>query len=231
MTSDPQPRPATAAEISPNFWTAAARTRGLQRTVVLFALLLIAATWRLWTPQTLYPQAPLFAVVYHQIGSLAVLLNAMRLLWFDRSATSPTLRRMRQASRSLDQWMERYLNFDEFLHWLGHHWKWVTGSLFLLLLLVIGLSGLTSVQADEVAVVRRFGQPLEGDLGPGLYWRWPWPIRWWRLRRAPGSPPRTTGRVRCSRHSSTLAAGLNWLSRPGTSLACGTPIRGWQTSS
>jgi P-type Cu+ transporter len=47
------------------------------------------------------------------------------------------------------------------------------------LLLLIGgfaLSGVIAVQPDEVAVVRRFGQPLEEDLGPGLHWCWPWPI-------------------------------------------------------
>src|SRR5262249_29418759 len=37
-------------------------------------------------------------------------------------------------------------------------------------------SGFTQVKPDEVAVVRRFGRPLAGDLGQGLYWRWPWPV-------------------------------------------------------
>src|SRR5207247_6861335 len=45
-----------------------------------------------------------------------------------------------------------------------------------LLRLVYALRGLTQVAAVEVAVVRRFGQPLDPDLGPGLYWRWPWPV-------------------------------------------------------
>ena len=30
-----------------------------------------------------YRQSPVAAVIYHQFGSLAVLLNAMRLLWFE----------------------------------------------------------------------------------------------------------------------------------------------------
>src|SRR5262249_55461690 len=37
-------------------------------------------------------------------------------------------------------------------------------------------SGLTRVGPEEWAVVRRFGRPLDDDLGPGLHWRWPWPV-------------------------------------------------------
>jgi regulator of protease activity HflC (stomatin/prohibitin superfamily) len=37
-------------------------------------------------------------------------------------------------------------------------------------------SGLTIVAPDEVAIVRRFGNPIDGDLSPGWYWRYPWPI-------------------------------------------------------
>ncbi len=32
------------------------------------------------------------------------------------------------------------------------------------------------MNADELAVVRRFGRPLATDLQPGLHWCWPWPI-------------------------------------------------------
>ena len=42
--------------------------------------------------------------------------------------------------------------------------------------LLYAMSGLTQVAADEVAIVRQFGRPIEEDLGPGLHWRWPWPI-------------------------------------------------------
>lgn len=37
-------------------------------------------------------------------------------------------------------------------------------------------SGIYVVQPDEQAVVRRFGQVLPGNIGPGLRYRWPWPI-------------------------------------------------------
>src|SRR5207302_356447 len=45
--------------------------------------------WPLFTPEDWYEQSPLAAVFYHQLGSLLVLLNSMRLLVFERSAPSP----------------------------------------------------------------------------------------------------------------------------------------------
>jgi Cu+-exporting ATPase len=141
---------------------------GIVGTAWLWPLLAPSPQW--------YEQAPLAAAVYHQLGSLAVLLNAMRLLWFERSASSPVWSRARAAVQGVDRWMERYLNVDEALHGLSHHGKRVALAAAGVLVLVYALSGLTRVGPDEVAVVRRFGRPLADDLGPGLYWRWPWPV-------------------------------------------------------
>jgi modulator of FtsH protease HflK len=46
----------------------------------------------------------------------------------------------------------------------------------LLLLALYLLSGLYIVQPGEVAVVRRFGGVVGGNVGPGLHYRLPWPI-------------------------------------------------------
>jgi Cu+-exporting ATPase len=121
-------------------------------------------------------QSPVVAVIYHQIGSLAVLLNAMRLLWFERGQTSATWLRTRHRLERIDLFLKHALDPDEVLHWLSHHLKPVAAVAAAVFLLVYVGSGLTIVQADEVAVVRRFGRPLDEDLGPGLHWRWPWPI-------------------------------------------------------
>ena len=43
-------------------------------------------------------------------------------------------------------------------------------------IVVYAVSGLTQIGPEEVAIVRRFGRPLDDDLGPGLHWRWPWPV-------------------------------------------------------
>jgi Cu+-exporting ATPase len=136
----------------------------------------MAWLWPLLAPSAAwYEQSPLAAVIYHQLGSLAVLLNAMRLLWFERTTTSPTWLRLRGLLRNVDHWVEHHLDLHEGLHWLQHHGRSIAGAGVGLLLLLYCLSGLTQVQPDELAVVRRFGQPI-ADLTPGLYWRWPWPI-------------------------------------------------------
>lgn len=38
------------------------------------------------------------------------------------------------------------------------------------------LSGFYTVQPGEAAVVRRFGQVIDGNIGPGLHYRLPWPV-------------------------------------------------------
>jgi Cu+-exporting ATPase len=156
--------------------------RIIRQNILIFAfavngvgILLTAWLWPLLAPPGWYKHSPLAAVVYHQLGSLAVLLNAMRLLWFERPA-GPAWLRVRHRLQRIDHWMERRLNPDELLHGLGHHWKPVALGAAAVVLIAWALSGLTQVGPDELAVVRRFGRPLDEDLGPGLHWRWPWPV-------------------------------------------------------
>src|SRR5205823_14260223 len=87
--------------------------RIIRQNILIFAfgvnglgIVLTAWLWPLFAPSPQwYEQAPLAGVVYHQLGSLAVLLNAMRLLWFDRPA-SPALCRARARLRTIDTWLE-----------------------------------------------------------------------------------------------------------------------------
>lgn len=158
--------------------------RIIRQNIVVFAfgvnlagIVLTAWLWPLFAPTAQwYEQSPVIAVLYHQLGSLAVLLNSMRLLWFDRARTSPTWQRLQRWLVSVDSGLDRYFNVEEGLHWLTHHFVPVMAVLAVLALLAWSMSGLTVVGPDEVAVVRRFGRPLDDDLGPGLHWRRPWPI-------------------------------------------------------
>src|SRR5579883_2271523 len=157
--------------------------RVIQQNIVIFAfgvnavgILVTAWLWPFLVPASWYEQSPVAAVVYHQLGSLAVLLNVMRLLWFERTATSPFFQHLTAGLRQVNDWLEHRLDFDEGLHWLSHQWKSVLAALLLLLLSSWALSGLNAIAADEIGVVRRFGRPLAENLGPGLHWCWPWPI-------------------------------------------------------
>jgi Cu+-exporting ATPase len=157
--------------------------RLIRQNIILFAfgvnivgIVVTAWLWPLLAPPQWYEQAPIAAVVYHQLGSLAVLVNAMRLLWFERTTSSPCLQRIQGALHHVNDWLEHRLDLDEALHWFSHQWKPILAGLALLLLGCWALSGLQAIAPEEVGVVRRFGRPLPEDLNPGLHWCWPWPV-------------------------------------------------------
>jgi Cu+-exporting ATPase len=143
--------------------------------VNLVGIALTGWLWPLVAPSAdWYERAPLVGVLYHQIGSLAVLLNSMRLLGFERSATSPTLKSLRRRLSDFDLWLGS-VRFDDLLHWLSHRWKPVTIAILLVAACCYAASGVTQVGPGEVGVVRRFGRAT-ADLGPGLHVRWPSPV-------------------------------------------------------
>jgi len=156
----------------------------IRQNIVIFAfgvnIVGIVLTGWLWpllarSPEW-YERAPLAGVIYHQLGSLLVLLNSMRLLAFERKSVKASSGRVRSALQQLDVWVERASNADEWLHELSHRWKPIALGISLIGVAAYAASGLTQVEPNEIAVVRRFGRPLEEDLGPGLHWRWPWPV-------------------------------------------------------
>ncbi|MFO0811144.1 MAG: protease modulator HflK, partial [Gemmataceae bacterium] len=61
-------------------------------------------------------------------------------------------------------------------HALEHHWRVATVCTISAISAGWAASGLTTISADEVGVVRRTGSFLKTDLGPGLHYCWPWPI-------------------------------------------------------
>ena len=143
--------------------------------VNLVGVFLTGWLWPLFAPSAeWFERAPLAGVLYHQVGSLAVLLNSMRLLAFERTTSSPTVAGLKDAARTADRWANA-LHPDEILHEIGHHWKAVAGVITAIAFVVWLTSGLTQVNADEVGIVRRFGA-VRADLTPGLHARWPWPI-------------------------------------------------------
>ncbi len=159
-----------------------ATVRIIRQNIVWFAfgvnavgIVFTAWLWPLLTPEGWYEQSPLAAVIYHQLGSLAVLLNSMRLLWFERSASSPWWLRLRDRFRTADQWVARHLDPGELGHWLEHHARGAIAVVIVLLLAAYALSGLRIIAPDETAIVRRFGGISE-DLDPGWHWRFPWPV-------------------------------------------------------
>jgi Cu+-exporting ATPase len=156
--------------------------RVIRQNILIFAfavngvgILLTAWLWPFLVPREWEEKGPIAAVIYHQLGSLAVLLNAMRLLWFERGTSSRTWLGIRARLHGLDRWMEHNLNLGEIAHALGHHWKKAAFACAGLVLLAYAWTGLAQIGPDERAVLRHFGKPV-ADLGPGLHWHWPWPV-------------------------------------------------------
>jgi len=51
------------------------------------------------------------------------------------------------------------------------------------IIVLIGMTSVAIVDADELAVIERFGRPLSTEpVGPGLVFKWPWPVE--RVRKA-----------------------------------------------
>jgi Cu+-exporting ATPase len=143
--------------------------------VNLVGVLVAGFLWPLFAASAdWYEKAPLVGVLYHQLGSLAVLLNSMRLLAFERTSSSRSLAAVRDKYRAFDRWASG-VRTDDVFHAVGHRWKPLAAAAGVVAVLAWLSSGLVQVNATGVGVVRRFGSPV-ADLGPGLHARWPWPV-------------------------------------------------------
>ncbi len=193
-------------------------TKVIRQNIVWFAfgvnavgILLTGVLWPIFAPSAdWYERAPLVGVLYHQLGSLAVLLNSMRLLGFERTRTNRTYLTVSGRLKDFDLWLGT-LRFDDLLHWLTHRWKPVTATLALLGFAAYAASGLRQIGPAEVGVVRRFGR-VTVELEPGLHVRWPTPIETVRVVRP--------NEVRTVEIGFRSGDGLTWSSAHG-----GGPVR------
>jgi heavy metal translocating P-type ATPase len=143
--------------------------------VNFLGILITAWLWPLFAPANWLDQSPLAAVIYHQIGSLAVLLNSMRLLWFERAESNAAVAGIKAKMRDADLWIDRTFDLHELSHTLERRWKPLAFIAAILGIILYAATGLTIVAPAETAVVRRFGRPT-ATLEPGWHWRLPWPI-------------------------------------------------------
>ena len=125
--------------------------------------------------------SPAAAAVFHEFSSMAVMLNAMRLLWFERWEET----RIGQFSARLSnvaQWLTETLSPTQLVFRFLDHWAMLVRLGFAALLIVWCLSGVLIVTQDEQAIVTRFGKVIRDDQGnvftlkAGPHWRWPSPF-------------------------------------------------------
>ena len=142
--------------------------RVIRQNIILFAFGLNALAILLAAFRILGPVA---AAITHQIGSLLVLLNAIRLLGFERWGRLAVVRssirfvtycRACRPSAGFDRAWD---------HRRGLVRGIIVGSALLYL-----ASGVTAIGQGEMGLLRRFGRLAPSPLGPGLHVRWPWPV-------------------------------------------------------
>ncbi len=114
---------------------------------------------------------PVSAAILHQIGSLLVLLNAIRLLGFERWEQLPIVR----VSNSFATYCRACRPSS------GFEWAWVRRrglgrALILAAVLLYACSGVVVIGPEEIGLLQRFGAYREPLLRPGLHVRFPAPI-------------------------------------------------------
>ena len=118
--------------------------------------------------------SPVGGALFHEAASLAVMLNAMRLLWFDGWSST-------QATRWTDAFVGAADRFaaaaspSRWIFWLIERWQLGAKLAGAALLAAWFLSGVVVLSENEQALVTRFGR-YEATLMAGPHWRWPWPL-------------------------------------------------------
>ncbi len=122
-------------------------------------------------------RSPVAAALFHQIGSVLVLLNSMRLLWFERWHDS-RLGRLEHwlGQRVQEAWHRLRPIQAAALYLVAARGPLLKFACYLLLGVYLGRV-LVFVAPDEVAVVQRFGR-FHAILPPGPHFRLPPPWDW-----------------------------------------------------
>ena len=157
-----------------------ALVQNVQQSIVLFAfglngLGVLASSFGWLNPVT--------AALFHEAASLAVMVNALRLLWFDarRQKVSGTLGSVPNTDTPFGSFRWEWLSPSHWVYAGLNHWR-LCGQLALAgLLFAWSLSHVVWLQPDEQALVLRYGRH-HTTLEAGWHWRWPWPFE--RLVRA-----------------------------------------------
>ncbi len=117
---------------------------------------------------------PVGAALFHEVASLAVMLNALRLLWFERWNTSGFGRFATGCGRCVELTIDA-CSPSRAAQSLVRYWSLIVRLSVAGVAAVWLLSNLVLIRADEQALVTRFGKH-QAVLSPGLYWRWPLPF-------------------------------------------------------
>jgi P-type Cu+ transporter len=117
---------------------------------------------------------PVAAAVFHEFASLAVMINAMRLLWFRAPETEVDNAPVPRWSVSWDD-VAAWLSPSRWVYGLIARWRLGTQLAACGLAVLWLCSQCVLINGDEQALVTRFGRH-HATLAPGWHWRWPRPF-------------------------------------------------------
>ncbi|MGE3314922.1 MAG: SPFH domain-containing protein, partial [Planctomycetaceae bacterium] len=118
--------------------------------------------------------SPVAGAIFHEFSSLAVMLNAIRLLWFERSHETVLGRASELIGHRIDS-VVATLAPARLVFRLIDNRSTILRTLLFGAVCVWFISGIVVVREDERAAVTRWGR-FEQNLAPGLHWRMPSPI-------------------------------------------------------
>jgi Cu+-exporting ATPase len=161
-----------------------ALVRNIRQSILIFAFGMNAVGILLSSIGVL---SPVLAAVFHELGSLAVMLNATRLLGFERWERSPVARGWELFSRGAE-WLTQALSPSRWVFRFLENGRLIVGLAIPAVIFIWLLSGIVCIRDNERAFVTRFGR-ADADLVPGIHWRLPVPFE--RVYREPADKLRT----------------------------------------
>jgi len=118
---------------------------------------------------------PVGAAVMHQIASLLVVLNSLRLLAYrTETPLSRWLARVSEFGRQFEALLGSFA--PKLRAWFEAHRKQVVAGVVVGVSAIWLFSGVYIVNPDEVAVVQLFGRVLAEDVPPGIHYRLSFPL-------------------------------------------------------
>jgi len=116
---------------------------------------------------------PVQAAIFHQVGSLAVLLNSLRLLGFEPRPETLQARILARVKGVLEAILG--LDIDGFVGWIAERWRLLLRLVATAVAALWALSCFVPVAVDQVAVIRVLGRHA-GTYGPGIAVKPWWPV-------------------------------------------------------
>ena len=126
-------------------------------------------------PRLLGAIGPMGAAVTHQIASLLVMLNSLRLLRVERNRYAARGLRIHDHASRAGHWVRHVDPKHAFDRILERRKELLRPALYAAAAVLV-LSGFYIVGPQEEAIIERLGRRVAPNRGPGLHYKLPWPV-------------------------------------------------------